>query len=145
MQQFHNPLCSTQRHECSDRHLLRSGVPCVHHKCVRCCIATKMLLSPLDIKRILKLGYGRDDFTIKLQDGWRLKNIAGKCVFLSEDGCKIYPYRPEGCQSYPLIYHEELRHAIIDHLCPYGTEFIIKKEDIKKLKNLLRQLEKESS
>jgi Fe-S-cluster containining protein len=135
--------CGIERKKCSDGYLLRSGGPCVKHKCVQCCIETRMPLSPSDIKRIVKLGYGLTDFTLKLSDGWRLKNISGRCVFLSGDGCTIYPYRPEGCQLYPLIYDEELRHAVIDHLCPYGCEFTVRNEDIKKLKNLLRRLEKQ--
>ncbi|MDI6885198.1 MAG: YkgJ family cysteine cluster protein [archaeon] len=142
MLHFLNLKCGTQRNKCSDGYLLRSGVPCVKNKCVQCCIETRMPLSPLDIKKILKVGYGLNDFTIELDDRWRLKNISGRCVFLSEGGCKIYPYRPEGCQLYPLIYDEDLRYAVIDHLCPYGREFTVKKEDIKKLKNLLRRLEK---
>ena len=99
-----------------------------------------MPLSPSDIAKILRLGYGLKDFTIKVDDGWCLKNVSGRCVFLSEGGCKIYPHRPKGCGLYPLIYDEELKHAVIDHLCPYGGEFTVKKEDLKKLKNLLGRL-----
>jgi Fe-S-cluster containining protein len=134
--------CGIERKKCCDGYLLRSGGPCVKHKCVQCCIETRMPLSPSDIKRIMKLGYRLTDFTLKSGDGWRLKNISGRCVFLSEGGCTIYPYRPEGCQLYPLIYDEELRHAVIDHLCPSGCEFTVRNEDLKKLKNLLRRLEK---
>jgi Fe-S-cluster containining protein len=91
----------------------------------------------------VKLGYTLSDFITVKSDGERqLKNISGRCVFLSEDGCTIYPYRPEGCQLYPLIYDADLRQAVRDHLCPYAGEFGVEKGDIKKLKNLLGRLEK---
>jgi Fe-S-cluster containining protein len=124
------------------RYPLRSGIPCVKHRCVQCCIETSMSLSSLDIQKIVKLGYDLSDFTIKADGGRQLKNIAGRCVFLSEDGCTIYPYRPEGCQLYPLIYDAELHKAVIDHLCPYASEFDVKMADITKLKNLLGRLGK---
>jgi Fe-S-cluster containining protein len=100
-----------------------------------------MSLSVFDVTKILKRGYDLSDFTIKADGGRHLKNIAGRCAFLSEDGCMIYPYRPEGCKLYPLIYDEELRKAVMDHLCPFASEFDVKKEDITKLKNLLERLE----
>jgi len=129
----------------SDRHPVRSDIPCVKHNCVQCCLETRMPLSPLDITRIMKLGYRLNEFTKPLDGkGWRLKNVSGRCVFLSEGGCMIYPYRPEGCQLYPLIYAESLRQAVIDHLCPYGCEFKVRKEEIKKLKTLLERLEKDA-
>jgi hypothetical protein len=103
-----------------------------------------MPLSPLDITRIMKLGYRRSDFTIRLDGGWRLKNVSGRCIFLSGSGCRIYPYRPEGCQVYPLIYDEGSQQAVIDHLCPYGREFKVGKEEIKKLKSLLERLAKDT-
>ena len=119
-QSFNSNYCGY--HLGSDGYLLRSDGPCVKTKCVQCCIETRMPLSPSDIKRILKVGYGLNDFRMKLGDGWRLKNISGRRIFLSGDDCTIYPYRPEGCQLYPLIYDEDLRHAIIDHLCPYSCD-----------------------
>lgn len=132
----------SQGHECSSERqsLLRSGVPCVKHTCVRCCVETEMPLSSFDIKKILRLGYGLNEFTVKVADGWRLKNISGRCVFLAEGGCTIYLHRPQGCRLYPLIYDEALKNAVIDPLCPYGGEFTVKKEDLKKLENLLGRL-----
>ena len=122
------------------KHPLRSGIPCVNHRCVQCCIETRMPLSVFDVTKIVKRGYDLSDFTIKAGEGRQLKNITGRCVFLSEDGCTIYPYRPEGCQLYPLIYDEERRKAVMDHLCPYASEFDVTNVDIAKLKHLLRRL-----
>jgi Fe-S-cluster containining protein len=99
-----------------------------------------MPLSSFDIQRIVKRGYDLSDFTIKTDGGRLLKNIAGRCAFLSEDGCMIYPYRPEGCRIYPLIWDEDRGQAVRDYLCPYASEFEVKKEDITQLKNLLRRL-----
>jgi Fe-S-cluster containining protein len=102
---------------------------------------TSMPLSVFDVTEIVKRGgYDLSDFTIEAEGGRQLKNIAGRCAFLSEDGCTIYPYRPEGCRIYPLIYDEERRTAVMDHLCPYASEFDVTKRDITKLKNLLGRL-----
>jgi Fe-S-cluster containining protein len=125
----------------SHKHPLRSGIPCVNHRCVRCCIETSMPLSVFDIQKIVKRGgYDLSNFTIEADGGRQLKNIAGRCAFLSEDGCTIYPYRPEGCQLYPLIWDEDRGQAVRDYLCPYASEFDVKKADITKLKNLLGRL-----
>ena len=122
---------------------LRSGVLCMKNRCVHCCIETRMPLSSLDIKRISKLNYRLEDFTIKTKKGWRLKNRFGRCVFLLEGGCKIYPHRPEGCKSYPLVYDENSGKIVLDILCPYRYEFKVEKDDNQKLKSLLERLEKE--
>ena len=113
------------------------------HRCNLCCIETEMPLSRSDIKRILKAGYNLNDFAVKTSEGWRLKNRSNKCVFLGEEGCKIYPYRPEGCRLYPLVYDETLGTVKFDDICPYSDEFEMTEENIQKLINLLARLEKE--
>jgi Fe-S-cluster containining protein len=122
---------------------LRSGALCVKYKCIHCCIETRMPLSGLDIKRILKLDYWLEDFAIKTKEGWQLKNRFGRCVFLLEGGCKIYRQRPEGCKLYPLVYDENSGKMVLDNLCPYRYEFKLEKDDNQKLKSLLEGLEKE--
>jgi len=102
-----------------------------------------MPLSRLDMKRISKLDYRLEDFAIKTEEGWRLKNRFGRCVFLVEGGCKIYPHRPEGCRLYPLAYEENSGKMVLDNLCPYRYEFKVEKDDIQKLKSLLEGLGKE--
>jgi len=128
----------------TERHPLRSGIPCMKHRCVECCIETRMPLSSFDIERILKLGYRLNDFAVRRGGSWQLRNSSGKCVFLSEGGCKIYPYRPEGCRLYPLVYDEDLGSAVIDTLCVYGYEFEVSEDDIQKLLSLLESIEKEN-
>jgi Fe-S-cluster containining protein len=125
------------------RYLLRSGIPCVEHQCIQCCIETRMPLSRNDILRIENLGYLLKDFAKKVGKEWRLKNRLGRCVFLSEDGCSIYSYRPEGCQQYPLVYDETSRKAVLDYLCPNSSEFKVKKDDIRSLMILLKRLRNE--
>jgi Fe-S-cluster containining protein len=68
-----------------------------------------MPLSNLDLKRILKLGYKLECFAVKTDEGWRLKNNSGRCVFLIKERCGIYLHRPEGCRLYPLVYDETLK------------------------------------
>jgi hypothetical protein len=99
-----------------------------------------MPLSRPDIERIQKLGYRLTDFAQKTEDEMLLKNKLGKCVFLSDCGCRIYPHRPEGCRLYPLVYDENSQKATVDYLCPYGYEFEVKEEDAKRLKALLGRL-----
>ncbi|RLI05988.1 YkgJ family cysteine cluster protein [Candidatus Bathyarchaeota archaeon] len=122
---------------------LNSGIPCRRHRCNLCCVDTEMPLSRSDMSRIMKLGYNLKDFAVKTPEGWQLKNYSGRCVFLSEEGCKIYPYRPEGCRLYPLIYDETSETVKFDDVCPYTDEFKTTQEDIQRLINLLVQLEKE--
>ena len=122
------------------RHSLASGIPCVKHRCVKCCLETRMPLSNLDIKRMLKLGCRLEYFAVETKMGWRLKNSSGRCVFLLEEGCGMYPHRPEGCRLYPLVYDENLKKAVIDSLCPYGYEFEVQKNDVERLRNLIEKL-----
>lgn len=127
-----------------ERHSLRSGVPCVRHKCVKCCLETRMPLSRFDVKRVLELGPRLEDFAVKVAKEWGLKNRSGRCVFLSEDGCKIYSHRPEGCRLYPLVYDEGAGKAVKHRLCPYRHEFEVREDDVKNLRELLERLKNNS-
>ena len=125
----------------SSKHSLSSGTPCVSHGCMQCCFETSMPLSSSDIARIMKLGYEFSDFVTTLADGTQqLRNVSGRCVFLAEAGCMIYPNRPEGCQLYPLIWDADCNRAVRDYLCPYAGEFDVKQADILRLKKLIRRL-----
>jgi len=119
---------------------LRSGLPCVNHRCVQCCFRTSMPLSRLDIKRILRLGHSFDSFAAKTEGGWRLKNRSGRCVFLMRDGCRIYQFRPEGCRLYPLVWDQDSERAVLDDLCPYQDEFWVSEQDTRALRSLLGKL-----
>jgi len=122
---------------------LSSGIPCIRHKCNLCCIETEMSLTSSDINRILRLGYRLENFAVKVEGEWRLRNIDGKCVFLGDKGCRIYPYRPLGCRLYPLVYDESSGTVRFDEICPYADEFERTDEDVHKLINLLSHLSME--
>ncbi len=94
-----------------------------------------MPLSEKDIKRIEKLGYRRDEFSVVV-DGVRvLKNVDGKCFFLKDDRCSIYEYRPLGCRFYPVIYDVDRRKAVVHDFCPLAGE--VKISTVKKVERAL--------
>ena len=102
-----------------------------------------MPLSVADITRIVKLGYEFSDFvTTSAHGAKQLKNVAGRCVFLSEVGCTIYPDRPEGCRLYPLTWDEDRGQAVRDYFCPHAGEFDVKNPDTTNLKKLIGRLKK---
>ena len=123
-----------------ERHELESGIPCLKHRCAKCCLETRMPLSNPDLKRVLKLGYRLEHFAEKTKEGWRLRNYSGRCVFLQDEGCGIYLHRPEGCRLYPLVYDETLGKAVIDIICPYGFEFEVQRDDAGRLESLIEEL-----
>ena len=89
-------------------------------RCSKCCYGTEMPLTTEDIERIERLGYPREYFVETGIDGIpRLRNINGHCVFLDAVTglCMIYPWRPEGCRLYPLVY-EPCRGVTVDPECP---------------------------
>ena len=122
-----------------ERHSLASGIPCLKHECVKCCLETRMPLSNLDLERILKLGHPLEYFVAKTKEGSRLRNSSGRCVFLQQKSCRIYPCRPEGCKLYPLVYDETLEGPVIDSICPYGHEFRVQSNDVGRLRSLIEE------
>jgi len=122
------------------KHPLNSGIPCMNHKCVKCCIETRMPLSRFDIKRISDAGYKFNYFVMKRSGARYLKNVNGRCVFLNEKGCAIYSLRPEGCRLYPLISYQNAGKATLHDLCPFSNEFKFSSADIDTLNVLYREL-----
>jgi Fe-S-cluster containining protein len=97
-----------------------------------------MPLTEEDIKRIESLGYSRNDFAIKVDGVYRLRNVNGRCFFLSRDNrCRIYDHRPIGCRIYPVIYDLE-KGVVVDEICPKRDE--IHEEDLKKVEPVLKEL-----
>lgn len=121
---------------------LNSGIPCRIHSCIKCCVDTHMPLTGLDIKRISKLGYRYKDFVMRRKRERYLKNSNGNCIFLGDNGCKIYSSRPDGCRLYPLVYNEHTCQAIIHDFCPYGNMFKVDRDDKEKLDILIKKLSK---
>ncbi len=94
-----------------------------------------MPLSERDLKRIEKLGFDRDEFSIVV-DGVRvLRNVNGHCFFLENGRCSIYKHRPEGCKFYPVIYDVERKRAVVHDFCPLAKEISI--STIKKVERSL--------
>ena len=91
--------------------------------CGKCCLETEMMLSKRDINLIFQShskNLQKDDFALKIDDYYQLKNINGHCAFfdISTKICKIYANRPQGCRFYPLIYDKDKRICILDQECP---------------------------
>jgi Fe-S-cluster containining protein len=101
-----------------------------------------MPLSRFDIERISRQGNRFKDFVVKRRRERRLKNSNGRCVFLGDNGCIIYSFRPEGCRLYPLVYNENDRKVVVHGLCPYGHEFKVGRDDIENLYAFFKKLSK---
>jgi Fe-S-cluster containining protein len=101
-----------------------------------------MPLSRIDIERISWQGYRFKDFVVKRKRERHLKNRNGRCVFLGDNGCIIYSFRPEGCWLYPLVYNENNRKVDVHDLCPYGHEFKVSRDDVENLYAFFKKLSK---
>ena len=134
----------SEKTEGTRKHLLSGGVPCLIHGCVKCCIETRMPLSRFDIRRISGQGYRFRDFVVKRKRERYLRNSKGRCVFLGDNCCRIYSFRPEGCRLYPLVYDENKGKAVVHDLCPYGHEFKVSGEDRENLHAFFKKLTKKN-
>ncbi len=115
-----------------------------------CCLKTEMILSEQDIKLIINNSSNdlkKKDFVYKNRDGFfQLKNIEGHCVFFDivSKNCKIYEFRPKGCQFYPLIYDYNDNKCVIDDDCQKPHYFYQNQEEIKiKCQQLIKYLRNE--
>lgn len=106
--------------------------------CGKCCYNTRMPLTQKDINRIEKLGYKKESFIVMEKGIIYLRNKGGKCVFLKNNKCIIYRHRPLGCKLYPLIYNGEK--IVIDKICPKWKEVKPTQRDIRRLKQLIKQI-----
>jgi len=97
--------------------------PCSRHACRACCFETRLSLLDEDIIRLELAGHR--NFAVTDARGYvRLQNVHGHCVFLGREGCVVYPIRPEGCRTYPLVYYEEEDEVDFDTFCPHWREFV---------------------
>jgi dCTP deaminase len=118
--------------------------PCRRHGCDLCCRATEMPLTAADIGRIRELGFEPRYFAEAI-DGWlQLRNTAdGRCFFLHEGLCSIYPYRPEGCALYPVVFDIDGGRAVADPDCPHGGEWPVTAEGARRVRCLVERLQRE--
>jgi Fe-S-cluster containining protein len=80
-----------------------------------------MELSDADIKRLERVGYHRQEFSVSEEDGLtRLRNLVGWCYFYDVSGekCRVYHDRPLGCSIYPVVYSAYDDVITTDELCP---------------------------
>lgn len=98
-----------------------------------------MPLTKDDIARIEALGYSREDFTVRDGKIVRLRNVNGKCFFLdSQNRCRIYEHRPEGCRLYPAVFDGE--DIIADPICPKRKEVRISERAKRRLLELIGEI-----
>jgi len=91
---------------------------CTH--CEKCCHETEMELCEADVVRLERLGFRKDDFSLRRADGVRrLVNRDGYCFFYDRAAkrCSVYPRRPLGCVIYP-VNLSEYGDVVVDELCP---------------------------
>jgi len=101
-----------------------------------------MLLSETDIEKLEKTGNRSKHFMRLDGQGYvKLRNRLGHCVFydLKLKRCRVYSFRPLGCQVYPVIYSVE-DGVIIDGLCPMSNS-VSGKEFQRKGKTVVKLLE----
>jgi len=115
--------------------------PCRKYGCDLCCHATEMPLSAKDIGRIRGLGFDERHF-VDEKDGWlQLQNTGeGRCFFLHDGLCSIYPHRPQGCTLYPLVFDLDAGRAVLDPECPHGEEWPLTAELERQVRHLVDRL-----
>ena len=111
--------------------------------CGVCCHHTEMELSEADITNIEINSPNstlREEFVVKKGDYYQLKNLDGHCIFLlpKTNTCKVYSFRPKGCQFYPMIYDLERDQCVLDRDCPHRHHFYSNSSEFRKSCNSLR-------
>jgi uncharacterized protein len=98
-----------------------------------------MELSEEDILVLSRLGHRIDEFCSVGPDGIaRLRNVKGRCFFLSQDGkaCIVYAHRPLGCDIYP-VNCDQRGHVFVDDFCKAkGT---VTKQELRAKGDILRR------
>ncbi len=98
-----------------------------------------MPLTEEDLKRIESLGFSREEFSVVDGKVIRLRNVNGRCFFLSEDGkCRIYSHRPEGCRLYPAVFDGE--RVVVDRFCPRWREVKVSEAAKRRLLELIDRI-----
>jgi len=118
--------------------------PCRKHGCDHCCHATEMPLTASDLASIRGLGF-EDRYFVDKRDGWlQLQNTGeGRCFFLHDGLCSIYPYRPQGCTLYPLVFDPDTGQAVLDPDCPHVEEWPVTADLERRVRHLVDRLHRE--
>jgi len=79
--------------------------------------------------------YIKEKFSYVDKDGYLvLKKVGNRCIFLSKEkplSCEIYPYRPQGCRFYPMMFDISKQKCVLDDDCPHKSKFYRKTEEFK--------------
>jgi Fe-S-cluster containining protein len=75
-----------------------------------------------------------DFFSRNDDDDLELRNLGGRCVFLSRGRCRVYDMRPEGCRLYPLVLDLADDQVVRDPFCPHRHEFSCDAKDERRLR-----------
>ena len=84
----------------------------------------------LDDLRRLEAAGERGFFRERADGTLRLVNVAGRCVFLDDGRCRVYPHRPEGCVLYPLVWCDATSEPDLHDFCPHAGEFRFSSGDV---------------
>ena len=74
------------------------GLNCRVGRCGKCCSA---MGGEITVKIEEVYNYASSDIIKKKNNLIVLKDKCGKCVYLVDSKCQIYPKRPKSCQDYP--------------------------------------------
>ena len=106
--------------------------------CGLCCRGTEMILVPSDIRRLELLGYRREEFTVRVNRRYKLRNVNGWCYFYRAGRCSVYEYRPIGCSLYPIVIDLESLEVLVDEYCPLAGE--TRPEELEKARELVPKI-----
>jgi Fe-S-cluster containining protein len=77
-------------------------------ECGNCCRHLRPVLAENDIRRLKTIqGWNNDEFVnniLEVDEDKDLRLKGSPCVFLKDNACKIYSYRPNDCRSYPHLH-----------------------------------------
>ena len=100
-----------------------SAIDCT--ACANCCSVLQPLIAKKDIKRIARsLNISADEF---MKDYVEMNSDGDSifrdlpCRFLENNKCKIYPYRPYDCRSYPHLHKKDFTYRLFGVLDNYAV------------------------
>lgn len=85
----------------------------------QCCKLGGAVATKNEIDAIAELGYPNHFFKLS-NDVYGLDwGSNGRCVYLNDSGCSIYPVRPLGCRMFPVV--QTINHDVILVKCPLAS------------------------
>ena len=96
-------------------------------KCGACCQDAShrprnVLLLPADVKRLEEVGERDFIFEVRGKEPFvaEMRKVGGACIYLTKEGCRVYPHRALLCRMYPFWMEREGRslEVRVDTRCP---------------------------